>query len=551
MPFHPATLAEPWWKRGIFYNLYPCSYQDGDGDGWGDLTGIRSRLDHLVRLGVDGVWLTPIYVSPMKDFGYDVADHTAIGPLFGTLAEFDGLVAEAHDRGLRIVLDFVANHTSDRHPWFLESRASRDNRRADWYVWRDPAPDGGPPNNWRSLFGGSAWSWCEERGQYWYHAFLAEQPDLNWRNPAVAAAQHEVMRFWLDRGVDGFRVDAMWHLLKDPAWRDNPPNPDFRPGEPAIREFLQIRTADLPDTVEVVRGLRKVVDEFPDKVLIGELYLGFERICAYYGEALDGCHLPFNLHLMMDPWRADAVADMIRTYEAALPKGAWPNWVIGNLDNPRVASRFGPGQARVAAMFLLTARGTPFLWQGDEIGMTNGVVPPERIRDPQEKQEPGLVDHNRDIARTPMQWDASPGAGFSSGEPWLPLAPDHAFRNVATEERDPNSILWLHRRLAALRRAHPALAIGEVTVLGGEDDVLAYVRSHGAERFVVALNFSQTPRAVSIPQAAGGRVALSTGSDRDGETVGEIVRLGPDEGVVISLIGEDRREAETRDSVVR
>ena len=537
MPFHPATLAEPWWKHGVVYNLYPCSYMDGNGDGWGDIAGIRSRLDHLVALGIDAIWMSPVYVSPMKDFGYDVVDHTAVGAQFGTLAEMDALIAEVHGRGMKLMIDFVPNHTSDQHPWFLESRSSRDNPKADWYVWRDPAPDGGPPNNWRSLFGGSAWAWCEERGQYWYHAFLAEQPDLNWRNPAVAAAQHDVMRFWLARGIDGFRVDAMWHLLKDPAWRDNPPNPDFRPGEPAIREFLQIRTADLPETVEVVRGLRRVLDEFPDRAMIGELYLDYERMCAYYGPALDGCHLPFNQHLIMDPWTAEVVARGIETYEAALPKGAWPNWIFGNPDNPRVASRLGPAQARVAAVFLLTARGTPILWQGDELGLENGVVPPEKVRDPQEKQEPGLVDHNRDIARTPMPWDGSRFAGFSTVEPWLPLTEDHASVNVAAEAADPRSMLALHRRLIALRRAHPALAIGDVAVLSGMDDVLAYLRSHGDDRFVVALNLSNLPRAVALPQAVGGRIVLTSGLDREGEVVGGSLRLGADEGVVIALGG--------------
>ena len=536
MQSRPPVPDVPWWQKGVVYQVYPWSFADTDGDGIGDIPGIRARLDHLEGLGVDALWLSPVFVSPMKDFGYDIADYCDVDPRFGTLADLDGLLADLHARGMKLILDYVPNHTSDRHPWFLESRASRDNPKADWYLWRDPAPGGGPPNNWRSMFGGGGWEWCEERGQYYYHAFLKEQPDLDWRNPKVVAAMHDVLRFWLGRGVDGFRIDVIWHLLKDPQWRDNPPNPDFRPGEPAVRELLQIRTCDQPGILDLVKGLRRVADAFPDKVLIGELYLDVERLCAYYGEERDGVHLPFNFHLIMDPWKADVVARLIETYEAALPKGAWPNWVLGNHDNPRVASRLGSAQARVAAMFLLTVRGTPTLFQGDEIGLSNGVIPPDRVRDPQEKNEPGLPGHNRDIARTPMQWDASPGAGFSTGEPWLPLVPGHERVNVAVEAADPASMLTLHRRLIALRRLHPALSIGEITVLTGANDVLAYMRGlDGEEHVAVALNFSHEPRRVALPEVAGGRILVSTGLGRDGEIVGPDLDLAADEGVVIEM----------------
>lgn len=538
MTHHPVTLAEPWWKRGIVYQVYPWSLQDTNGDGIGDLAGIRSRLDHFESLGVDALWLSPIFVSPMRDFGYDVADYCDVDPIFGSLDAIDRLIAEAHARDIRIILDFVPNHTSDRHPWFVESRTSRENPRADWYIWRDPAPGGGPPNNWRSMFGGSGWTWCEARGQYYWHGFLPEQPDLDWRNPKVVAAMHDVLRFWLRRGVDGFRVDVIWHLLKDPQWRDNPPNPDYRPGMPVWSELLQTRTSDQPGVIDIVKGFRRVVDEFADRVLIGELYLDIERLCAYYGDRLDACHLPFNFHLIMDPWRADVLAALIESYETFLPAGAWPNWVLGNHDNPRVVSRLGPAQARVAAMFLLTARGTPTLFQGDEIGLPNGVIPPDRVRDPQEKLEPGLPGHDRDIARTPMQWDAGPHAGFSTVEPWLPIVPGHESLNVAVEAADPGSMLTLHRRLIALRRARPALSIGEVTVLTGAADVLAFLRSHGEERVLVALNLSHAPREVDLPEAIGGRIALTTGLDRDDETVGGRLHLAADEGVVIDLPAE-------------
>ena len=532
---HPATLSEPWWKRGVVYQVYPWSYADHDGDGMGDIPGLLARLDHLERLGVDAVWLSPVYPSPMKDFGYDVADYCGVDPRFGTMADFDRLLSELHARGMKLVMDFVPNHTSNEHPWFVESASSRTNPRADWYMWHDPAPDGGPPNNWRSMFGGGGWEWCETRGQYYYHAFLKEQCDLNWRNPDVVAAMHDVLRFWLKRGVDGFRVDVIWHLLKDPEWRDNPPNPDWKPTEPKVREILQIMTCDQPGILDLVKGMRRVLDEFDDRVLIGELYLDVPRLCAYYGDDLDAAHLPFNFHLMMDPWKADVVAGLIDEYERMLPEGAWPNWVLGNHDNARVASRLGLPQARVAAAYLLTARGTPTVFQGDEIGLTNGVIPPEKVRDPQEKNEPGLPDHNRDIARTPMQWDASETAGFTTGEPWLPLVPGHETVNVAVEETDPSSMLTLHRRLLGLRRARPSLAIGDVRVLRVEGDLLAFEREWKGEKTIVVLNLGSRAVATELPEVSGGRVLLSVLPDRAGERLGTRLEIGGDDGVVVGF----------------
>src|SRR5512132_1208336 len=317
-----------WWERGIIYQVYPRSFMDSDGDGVGDLAGIRSKLDYLQWLGVDAIWISPIFPSPMADFGYDVSDYTDIDPLFGTLAEFDTLVAEAHRRHLRVILDYVPNHTSDQHPWFIDSRSSLHHPKRDWYIWRDPAPDGGPPNNWRSEFGGSAWQRDERTGQYYYHAFLAAQPDLNWRNPAVRAAMHEVMRFWLRRGVDGFRVDVIWHLLKDARFRDNPLNPGFQPGQPPHHAVIPLYTTDLPEVHEAIAGLRRVLDEFPDRVLLGEIYLPIERLVAYYGRELEGTHLPFNFTLLQARWRARDIAKLIEEYEAALPRGGWPNWVL-------------------------------------------------------------------------------------------------------------------------------------------------------------------------------------------------------------------------------
>jgi len=524
-----------WWQTGCIYQIYPRSFQDSNGDGVGDLAGIASRLDHLVELGVDAVWLSPIFRSPMADFGYDIADYTDIDPLFGTLADFDRLLAAMHQRGLRLLLDLVPNHTSDQHPWFQESRASRDHPKRDWYIWRDPAPGGGPPNNWLSEFGGRAWEFDSRTGQYYYHAFLAAQPDLNWRNPEVRAAMYDVMRFWLDRGVDGFRVDVIWHLIKDALFRDNPPNPEFRAGDPPHRSLTPLYTADLPEVHDVIEELRAVIDEYPDRLLIGEIYLPIERLVAYYGRDLRGTHLPFNFALLETTWNAREIARLIDRYETALPAGGWPNWVLGNHDRPRVASRVGRDQARNAAILLLTLRGTPTLYYGDEIGLPHVFVRSDQARDPFERNVPGLG-LGRDGARTPMQWDAGPHAGFSTLPPWLPLSDDHASRNVANQRDEANSIYNLYRQLIAFRRKCKALQIGRYVPVSASGDLIAYVRQHGDERILVCLNLGDEPLSFSLSRArVAGTVTVSGFCDRNGEAITDTVDLRPHEGLVAVL----------------
>jgi len=523
-------ISMKWWQSGVVYQVYPRSFRDANGDGVGDLAGVIEKLDYLRGLGVDALWLSPIYPSPMADFGYDVSDYCGVDPLFGTLEEFDALVAQAHARGLKVILDFVPNHSSDRHPWFAESRASRDNPRRDWYLWRDPAPDGGPPNNWLSNFGGSAWELDPRTGQYYYHAFLKEQPDLNWRNPQVRAAMVDVLRFWLRRGVDGFRVDVIYHLLKDEQFRDNPVNPAFRESEESSHRVIPLHTADLPEVHEIVAQLRAVVDEFPDRVLIGEIYLPLERLVAYYGRDLRGAHLPFNFLLIETTWHARRIAELIRDYEAALPPGGWPNWVLGNHDKPRVASRLGQAQARIAAMLLLTLRGTPTLYYGDELGMEDTPIAPADVQDPFERNEPGKG-LGRDPQRTPMCWSTGVQAGFSRARPWLPLSPDWPERNVEAEMRDARSMLALYRRLLALRRAHPALTHGSYEPVERSGDVLMYRRIAPDSQVTVVLNFSALP--TLVPLATPARVLLSTGLDRSGESVGGALRLRGDEGVIL------------------
>ena len=529
-----ANADQPlWWQRGIVYQVYPRSFQDTNGDGVGDLPGITSRLPYLRDLGIDAIWISPIFPSPMADFGYDVADYCDIHPLFGTLADFDQLVASAHAHDIKVVLDYVPNHTSDQHPWFLAARSSRTDPKRDWYLWSDPRPDGGPPTNWLSVFGGSAWEWDASTGQYYYHAYLKEQPDLNWRNPAVQDAMLDVFRFWFDRGVDGMRIDALRQVVKSAVLIDDPANPDWRPGQDPYHSVEHRYTTDQPELLDVIGRFRDVANSYPERVLIGELWLPIERLVAYYGRDGRGLHLPFNFHLILTSWRARAIAELVERYEAALPSGGWPNWVLGNHDRSRIATRVGEAQARVAAMLLLTLRGTPTIYQGDDIGLSDVDIPPDSIQDPVARSLPGLG-LGRDPERTPMQWTAEPNAGFCppSVRPWLPLGPDSSTRNVATEQADARSVLALHRRLIALRRAHPALSIGGYARVSVDDEVLSYRREHGAERVQVMLNFSHTTRQIACPD---GQLLLSTHLDRESSPVSGSLELRPDEGVIVGL----------------
>jgi alpha-glucosidase len=533
-----AGGRSPWWHRGVVYQVYPRSFADGNGDGVGDLPGLTGRLAYFAWLGIDAVWLSPIYRSPMKDFGYDIVDHKDVDPLFGSLADFDALVSKAHRLGLRLLVDYVPNHTSDQHPWFAEAGSSRRSTRRDWYLWRDGTADGGPPNNWRSVFGGSAWTRDPRSGQYYCHAYLPEQPDLNWRNGDVRAELLDVLRFWLDRGVDGFRADALRHLLKDPAWHDNPPNPDFHPGRPPYEALLPVNSTDLDDIHEPIAAMRRVLSEHgrphEERLLIGELYVPIERLVRYYGKDGGGIQLSSNMHLIDTAWRPDAIAALIERYESALPAEAWPNWVLGNHDRSRIASRLGAAQARVAAMLLLTLRGTPTLYYGDELGMLDTPIEPERIRDPYQRRVPDLA-VGRDPARTPMQWNAAVNAGFCppEAEPWLPTADDFAQINVASESDDPHSMLVLQRRLLALRRRHDTLTVGDYHTAEAAAHVLAYVRESSKERTLVALNLSAEPQTLALRQS--GTALISTYLDREGERLGCDVRLRPDEGIVAEL----------------
>ncbi len=536
-----------WWQTGVIYQIYPRSFQDSNGDGIGDLGGIITRLDYLRdTLGVDAIWLSPFYPSPMADFGYDISDYSGVHPLFGDLATFDRLVAEAHRRGLAVIIDLVPNHTSDQHPWFLESRSSRTDPKRDWYYWRDPKPDGSPPNNWLSVFGGGAWEWDSKTGQYYLHSFLKEQPDLNWHTPAVKEAIFDVMRFWLERGVDGFRVDVAHLIGKDPALRDNPLNPPpalpryaSRPRGPYDLQHHLYDRGYSPDVHILYREFRQLLDSYSaerPRYSVGEIYMPDPKEWAtYYGTNLDELHMPFNFYFIRAPWDAQTIRAIVDDMETLLPPGAWPNYVLGNHDRRRVASRLGPDEARLAAMLLLTLRGTPTLYQGDELGMQGIEIPPERQQDPLGRRMPG---HGRDSCRTPMQWTCGINAGFTGANvtPWLPLEPVAAVVNVERELADPRSMLNLHRRLLALRKSSPALKWGGYRSVDGVPvSCFAFLRRTEGEAKLVVLNFSGVEETINLPAFGRGTVKLSTHLDREGPVDLLRLPLRPSEGLVIDI----------------
>ena len=512
-----------WWQSGIIYQIYPRSYQDTNGDGIGDLKGITQRLPYIASLGVQAVWLSPIFKSPMHDFGYDVADYCDIDPLFGTLADFDVLVQEAHRLGLKIMLDYVPNHSSSEHAWFQEALKGKDSPKRDWYVWRDPTPSaegkgGGLPNNWRSFFGGPAWTLDEKSGQYYLHQFLSTQPDLNWRNPEVRQAMFDVLRFWMKRGVDGFRVDVIWLLAEDERYLDEPLNPnaerDTVGGHLEHGTLLHIYTQDQPETHGYIREMRQAIDEFDDRMMVGEIYLPLDKLLPYSGTPeAPMVHLPFNFHLILLDWKAAQVRQFADEYDAASNQaGAWPNWVLGNHDQHRFKTRVGAGQYRVAQTLLLTLRGTPTVYYGDEIGMQNVHIPLERMVDPAGLQQPDSPTAGRDPERTPMQWNATPNAGFTgeNTETWLPIADDYRAVNVEAQQDDPHSDLNYFRALTKLRQTHPALIGGAYESLdAGDEDVFLFRRTLGQETLLVALNFGAKTRAVPL----SGETLLSSAND--------------------------------------
>ncbi len=525
-------MFETWWKECVVYQIYPRSFQDSNGDGIGDIPGIISRLDYLRWLGIGAIWLSPIYPSPMKDFGYDVSDYRDVDPVFGSLEDMDRLIAEAHERDIRVILDMVLNHTSDQHAWFLESSSSQDNPKSDFYIWKDRIPGNrkGLPNNWYACFGGRAWTFSPQRGQYYLHSFLAEQPDLNWRNDAVVEALFADIRFWLDKGIDGFRLDVINAIVKDETFRDNPRmiGPTPRPYDMQRHIFDRNR----PEAHAKLRRFRKMVDEYEDRMLVGEIMVEApgepEKAASYLGDGTNELHLAFDFTLLSTKWNARAWRNVADRWYKAVPESGWPCWVLSNHDMPRAISRFGGdvGKAKLAAMFLLTQRGTPFIYYGEEIGMPDIKLPRSKFQDPLGKKywpfHPG-----RDPERSPMQWDGTEYAGFSDTSPWLPLDTAHESLNVSSQMDNPASLLNFYHALLALRNHDSILRLGTHRFVSSScDEVLTYVREFDGVRELILLNFGRKAAVCALSDAPTGstmdlsafRILFST----DGKTGGSM-----------------------------
>ena len=519
--------AEQWWRGAVIYQIYPRSFMDTDGDGVGDLPGIIARLDYVASLGVDAIWISPFFKSPMADFGYDIADYRAVDPLFGTLDDFDRLLAKAHGLGLRVMIDQVLSHTSDQHAWFAESRQSRDNPKADWYVWADPSEDGTPPNNWLSLFGGVAWRWEPRREQYYLHNFLSEQPDLNFHNPDVQAATLDNVQFWLDRGVDGFRLDAINFCFHDRLLRDNPPKPKeqrtgrgFSPDNPYAYQYHYYNNTQ-PENLPFLESLRRLVDRYPGATTLGEI--SSEDSLATTAEYVDSrrLHLGYSFELLTDDFSAGYIRHTVERLESAMTEG-WPCWAISNHDVQRAVTRWGganppPQLARMLVALVCSLRGSVCLYQGEELGLPEAEVPFEALRDPYGKMFwPNFK--GRDGCRTPMPWSPGEQGEFTAGTPWLPIPPAHAERSVAVQDADAGSTLNATRRFLAWRRTQPALSQGGIRFLDIDEPVLAFVREHAGERVLAAFNLSDAAVAVALPgraQALEGH-GLAGGELRDG-----------------------------------
>jgi len=522
-----------WWRDGVLYQIYVRSFADSDGDGTGDLQGVIDHLDHLEWLGVDGIWLSPTTPSPDQDWGYDVSDYRDVHRELGDLATLDRLVSDAASRGIRVILDLVPNHTSDRHPWFVDARSSREAAHRDWYVWADPRADGSPPNNWRSVFGGSAWELDPDTGQYYLHNFLPEQPDLNWWNEEVRDEFDGILRFWFDRGIAGFRIDVANGLIHDPELRDNPPATDVDPPEIRRRGQRQVHNLNRPEVHDIYRDWRTIADAYdPKRILIAETWV-FEprQLARFYGTSDDELHLCFNFSLVFSEFRAEALRGVVGSTEAALPPGSQPAWTGSNHDVGRFPTRWCDGwdeRSRCALMALLALRGTPFLYYGDEIGMIDVPMPEDAQLDL--VGGGGAEQPSRDAGRTPMRWNGRAGAGFTREgvRPWLPIGDPHAI-NVEDQRGDPDSMLQLCRDLIALRRATPDLRSGAYASLPSPDGVWAWRRGEG---IVVAVNLSG--EAASLPLGPA-TIEIGTDRARDGETVEGDLGLGPWEGAVLLL----------------
>lgn len=524
-----------WWRDGIIYQIYPRSFCDSNQDGIGDLNGITSKLDYLAELGIDAIWLSPIYPSPDVDFGYDVSDYCAIDPKFGTMADFDCLLAEAHKRNIHLIMDLVLNHTSDQHAWFKESRSSRDNPYRDWYLWRDPSPKGGCPNNWQSCFGGSGWEYDSKTGQCYFHMFYKEQPDLNWRNPAVRQALLDVFRFWLDKGVDGFRLDVFNAYFKDSSFKDNPPAWGLR----GFNRQNHVYDTDQPEMYPLLAEIREIVDDYPEKYIVGETFMSTpEKAAQYVGK--NRLHAAFNFKFQECKWNAGCFFNVMQRWQQVLGEENWPNYVLNNHDVRRSATRYGRGEdderLKVAATMLLTLQGTPFLYYGEEIGMRDIPISRNEIQDPVGKHYWPFF-KGRDGCRSPMQWDQSTFSGFSTALPWLKLHQNYSNRNVAIQQDDPNSLLNFYIQLIKIRKSHPALQNGMfISLTYDPQTLLGYLRQNSGQTILVGLNFSRKTNKLVLSGSllrSGWELLISNKRSEIGKMEKGCLVLEPEEALVM------------------
>ena len=537
-----SNLSEHWSRQKAVYQIYPLSFKDTNGDGWGDLRGIIEKLDYIKELGVGAVWLCPFYRSPMADFGYDISDYKAIDPKLGTMKDFEDLVEGLHNRDIKVMVDFVGNHTSVEHEWFKESRSSRENSKRDWYIWRDPREDGGPPNNWISVFGGSAWEFDRETGQYYLHSFLKEQADLNWRHPGVVAMMNEIVDFWVSKGVDGFRVDALEHFIEDEKMENDPANPLYREGVDESYKSLVHRfsVGDIKQMKIIGDFFNKVLERHKDLFIIGEIYTSPSELVKLYELCPGGRFAPFNFNLIGLPWDAVKWKKSIDEYQSLLAPSYLANYTLGNHDVSRVGTRLGEVQANLAAFLQFTLPGMPFVYYGDELGMLNGVVETSAIRDVLAKIFRGLHP-GRDLERTPMQWDDSPHAGFTSGRPWLPVSSNYKTLNVAHQSKDKQSTLELFKSLFALRNASANLRIGEyVPRDSASPSIFSFRRKFGDETLLVIANFGDSVSHEHImagerPLGREPKVLFTTSAHRHVHISNDSIELLPYEGYVVRL----------------
>lgn len=528
--------AYSWWKHGVFYHIYPKSFYDSNEDGVGDIPGIIEKLDYLVDLGIDAIWLSPVYKSPMVDFGYDISGYRKIDPLFGSMEDIKELIAQVHRRGMKLVMDLVMNHTSNQHPWFIESQSSLDNPKRDWYIWHDPK-NGKIPNNWKTNFGAAAWTYDEQTKQYYYHSFFKEQPDLNWRNEDMKNAFFEKIQFWLDLGIDGFRLDVINLLIKEKSFKDSPLLSNWFSNQKALNR-------NQPKTFKILQEFRSFLDKYDDKVSVGEIYVlppGDTSLAAQFlGKGDDMLHLAFDFSLIFCSWNARKYYEAIIKWYGAIPSESWPCFVLSNHDLGRFVKRYSLGihkyaKAKVLATLLLTLRGTPFIYYGDEIGMENSRIPKKDIKDPYGKKFWPFYT-GRDKARTPMQWDDTENAGFSKTAPWLPVNESYKSLNVESQLKEKSSILNFYKRLIEVRKKYKSLSIGTwFPIANGSKNILVYKRCYGKEEVIIILNFSFLRNSFSCQELNSASVIVSTHKKENTRIETNHIILQPYEASVLQI----------------